>query len=106
MAVEIQKHLILLGLGKGANMSLQCPNLRVDNSMGNFPLSVEVKTVDVTSKVAVYYSINIQHRDDLENKPVSQIFGLLTVAKKMCDYPFHEIRRPSFSRMLPCDQSY
>lgn len=41
------------------------------------PLSVQIHSTDVTSEVAVYDSINVDHRNNLEDISTEQLLDLL-----------------------------
>lgn len=87
--------------------------LRMKNFWWIFPSSVEVHSWNITSTVSINDSINVYHWVNKNGKVFKKkfnfllwlyLFGILCLNAKrgeLIEDIFHEIRRHSFTRMLP-----
>ena len=68
-------------------------------------LPVEIAASKVTASVANDDTVRIQHRDNLEDEPVSERSGSVCVPSQVLDDSSHHPRAGSLSRMNPGDSA-
>jgi hypothetical protein len=82
MSMQIQAKIYSPPFGQPGHSLLYLEDLRVKNSRRISPSSVKVQPSYVTPKIAVNYSIYINHRKYLHHIIFEQMLGLGTLFKK------------------------